>query len=320
MKKTGVWLLIAGLLIALGGLCFVMVACFANWNFKVLLGGKLVTETCEVAEKFSGVVLNTDTADITFALSDDGGCKVISCDHPQIKTSASVENGTLKIHTVDERKWYQRVTGLGKSTLTVYLPQGDYAALAISESTGDITIPKDFSFGSVDISVSTGDVYFYASASQYAKIKADTGDIFVKDAAIAALDLTVTTGKVSVSGLACAGDLSVKVSTGDTVLTDVACQNLMTKGSTGDLTMKNVIASAQFSIERSTGDVKMERCDAAEVFVTTDTGDVKATMLTDKIVWAKTDTGKVDVPRSTQGGKCEITTDTGNINISIVSD
>lgn len=81
--------------------------------------------------------------------------------------------------------------------------------------------------------------------------------------------------------------------------------------------MKNVIATEKFSIERSTGDVTFDGADAAEIFVKTDTGDVKGSLLTDKVFITETDTGRVDVPKTTIGGRCEITTDTGDISIEI---
>ena len=56
-----------------------------------------------------------------------------------------------------------------------------------------------------------------------------------------------------------------------------------------------------------------DRCDAAELSITTDTGDVKGTLLSDKVFIARTDTGRVHVPETTNGGKCKITTSTGDI-------
>ena len=81
--------------------------------------------------------------------------------------------------------------------------------------------------------------------------------------------------------------------------------------------MNNVIAAEKFSIKRSTGDVKLDRSDAAELFVETDTGDVTGTLLSDKVFVVETDTGSVDVPKTITGGKCEIITSTGDINISV---
>ena len=81
--------------------------------------------------------------------------------------------------------------------------------------------------------------------------------------------------------------------------------------------MQNVIAAETFSIERSTGNVTFDGCDAAEIWVETDTGDVTGTFLSEKCFLAKTDTGTVAVPKSTAGGKCEVTTDTGDIKLNV---
>ena len=77
--------------------------------------------------------------------------------------------------------------------------------------------------------------------------------------------------------------------------------------------MSNVIATEKFHIKRSTGNVKFDDCDAAEIMVKTSTGNVKGNFLTDKDFDAKASTGKVDVPKSREGGKCEIRTSTGDI-------
>lgn len=83
------------------------------------------------------------------------------------------------------------------------------------------------------------------------------------------------------------------------------------------MTLKNVIAAETFSIERSTGKVRFDGCDAAEILVKTGTGDVKGTLLSEKIFIARSNTGRVDVPQTVTGGRCEIITSTGDIEIHI---
>ncbi len=46
-------------------------------------------------------------------------------------------------------------------------------------------------------------------------------------------------------------------------------------------------------------------------------GDVKGTLLSEKAFFAESDTGDIDVPKTNVGGRCEITTDTGDIQIQI---
>ena len=117
--------------------------------------------------------------------------------------------------------------------------------------------------------------------------------------------------------MTCTGDVSVNVSTGKTVMTDVVCQNMDSNGSTGKISLQNVAASGTLSIKRSTGDVHFDGCDAAEIYVTTDTGSVTGTLLSEKVFIAASDTGRIDVPKTATGGRCEITTDTGDIRLSV---
>ena len=81
--------------------------------------------------------------------------------------------------------------------------------------------------------------------------------------------------------------------------------------------MENVIVVDRLSVERSSGDVSFVGCDAAEIVISTSTGDVEGTLLSDKIYIIKTSTGDVNVPDSAQGGRCEITTSTGDVKIRV---
>ena len=65
------------------------------------------------------------------------------------------------------------------------------------------------------------------------------------------------------------------------------------------------------------GDVMLEKCDAAVLEIETDTGDVKGSLLSDKVFLVETDTGRVSVPHSTSGGRCEVSTDTGDIQLTL---
>jgi DUF4097 and DUF4098 domain-containing protein YvlB len=189
--------------------------------------------------------------------------------------------------------------------------------LAIKGSTGDVKIPGDYEFARMDIHQNTGDVTCQASVADTMKIKSSTGCIRVENVNVGCMELSVTTGNIITTNVSCSGDMHVRVSTGKTSLTSVSCKNLTTDGNTGDIVLKNVVAEKKLTIERSTGYVKFEGCDAAEILVKTDTGDVTGTLLSEKVFLCRTDTGRVDVPKTTTGGLCEITTDTGDIRLTI---
>ena len=83
------------------------------------------------------------------------------------------------------------------------------------------------------------------------------------------------------------------------------------------ISLKNVIATEKISIESDVGDIKFEGSDAAEIYFKTSTGDVAGTLLSEKIFITDTSTGRISVPKTTTGGKCEIKTSTGDIEIAI---
>ena len=276
------------------------------------------TNIHKINEEFDNISIKTDTADIAFVLSDDGTCRVVCYEDAKKSHSVEVQDGTLAVNVVNNKKWYDHIgVNIDSPKITVYLPEAAYSSLVIEESTGDIEISKDFKFKSIDISLSTGNVKCYASAVENIKIAASTSDIYAEGISASSLDLTVSTGNVTVSSATCEGDITIGVSTGKTYLTDVACKNLTSTGSSGDISLKNVISTEKISVERSTGDVTLDRSDAAELFIMTSTGDVEGSLLTNKVFITKTDTGRIDVPNSIIGGRCEITTDTGDIKISI---
>jgi len=309
------WLIAASSLVVLGTMISTLTACSANWSFKNLFTKNGITQTHEITEEFSNILIETDTADISLVPAEDGKCKVVCHERKNQTHSVYVKNGTLVIDENDKVSFFNMV----QPTITIYLPKNEYTSLLIDEDTGDIEIPKDFKFENVDIETDTGDVKFLASASKDVKIKTDTGDICLENISAKSLELSVSTGHIKVLGASCDGDITIKVSTGKANLSNVTCQSLKSNGNTGDISLTNVIAKNKLSIERSTGDVKFDRCDAAEIHVETSTGDVKGTLLSEKVFITNTSTGKVDVPKTITGGRCEITTSTGNIKISIAN-
>ncbi len=300
-KRMKIWLIVAASLVLLGGILFCGVMTVLGWDFRKLSTVSYETNQYEINEAYADITLVTNTADVDFVLSENGKTEVVCHEQTNVEHAVSVKDGTLVIERVDTRKWYEHLNVGSLSTkVTVSLPAGAYGALSVKVSTGDVKIAKDFSFASIDI-------------------KATTGDISLENLSADSMALKVSTGRITLKNVSCAGDVAVGVSTGKAYLTDVTCKNLSSEGDTGDLTLKNVVASEKFSIERGTGDVTFEACDAAELSVKTDTGDVEGTLCSDKIFITHTDTGRVEVPASVNGGRCEITTDTGSIKIQISS-
>ena len=316
MKKMTV--IVATSLILLGGILFCGVMTVLNWDFSKLSTVKYVTNEHVVTEAFESVSIVTETADITLVPSEDGRCRVVCHEASKIKHTVAVQNGVLSIEIEDKRKWYEHIGfDFGDPTVTVYLPSDQYKGLTVRASTGDTVIPSRFGFESIDVSVTTGDVSCRASATGELKLATSTGDLSLENLSAGSLDLSVSTGDVYASGVTCEGDVRITVSTGDTQITNLSCNNLSSSGSTGGLYLSGVIACEKMSLTRSTGNMNLDFCDAAELYLKTDTGDISGSLLSEKVFWVTTDTGDVNVPNSVTGGRCEVVTDTGDVQITV---
>ena len=317
-RATKIWLVIGTSLFVVGLIVFGAVMSILRWDFTSLSTVKYETNEYEINEGFQSIAIKTDTADVAFVPSEGEKVLVVCRESQNERHSVAVKDGSLVIDYVDTRKWYDYIgIGFTSAKITVYIPTGEYEKLFIGSSTGDVHLPKEFTFHEIDISESTGHVTVNASTSGLLKIKTATGDIRVENISVGKLDLSVSTGRIHLKSVVCAGDASLKVDTGDVRLEGVTCQNLVSNGSTGKLLLRDTVAEEKFSLQRSTGDIRLDACDAAEIFMKTGTGDIKGTLLSDKVFLPHTGTGSINVPKTTDGGKCEITTSTGDIQIEI---
>ena len=318
MKKTIIIIAIA--LLSIGAAVFMVGLAFSGFDIAKLDNAKYENNAYDLSEEVGKIEISTQEAEITFKKSENGEIRVECYEREKVKHEVLIENGTLKITAVDKRKWYDYITffSFGTTHVTVYLDSDYYDSLFIDNIVGKVSVPSAFSFGSSDIKTTTGDVNFGATVRENLKIKTTTGDVNIESVSAENIDVSVTTGRIECKKINCSDKLSLKVSTGRTTLTDVNCKEFVSEGSTGRLTLKNVVATDSFDIERSTGDVSFDNCDAEKITVKTSTGDVWGTLRSEKVFNAKTTTGKVSVPNSVSGGKCEIITTTGDIEISIV--
>ena len=318
MGKSGKWIITAIVLLVTG-----IVICGVSFGVLGFDLGKLstvtyVTNTYDVSEKFQNISIDGDTENIKFVFSEEGKCRVVCFEEENDLHTVRVEDQTLTIEKKDRKGFWWNVSIATESpSITVYLPEKVYKELSIESDTGDVEIPKEFSFDTINVNLDTGDMSCLASAEGDIRVRTDTGHITIADVTASGMLLSSDTGKMELSDVKISGDLEIQEHTGKVVLENVKCRNFTSDGDTGSLVMTNVTASGEFNLERNTGDIEFHGCDAETIYVETDTGDVTGTLLTDKVFITETDTGSVDVPKSVSGGRCEISTDTGDIRIEI---
>lgn len=316
IKKTVI--IIAVVLVTVGILLFAGVCIAIKFDFTKFDTVTYETNTYTADKDFRNIEINVSETDILFKPSTDSNVSVVCVENDKVKHSVSVEKETLHITVDDKRHWYDHITIFSQPfSMTVYLPSEKYELLKIDSSTRNITIPNLFSFKNADITASTGSIDCNASVKEIFRGKTSTGAIQLDKMEAENIDLNVSTGNISIGSVSCKDSISAKTSTGKVTLTDVTCQNFTSTGSTGNVTLKDTIASEKFIVERSTGNIHFENCDAEQIDIKTSTGDVKGTLNSEKIFTTKTSTGTVHVPETVSGGKCKITTSTGDIHIDL---
>ena len=316
MKKL---LIIALALVLIGAVVWAASAAAMGFDFQKMDSGTYETNTYTVKDAdFQNISIEASVEKIAFRPAGDGKCSVVCYEGAHWKHCVEVSDGTLTVKALDNRKLSDRfLFNLKAPEITVYLPERAYSELFIETDTGDIEIPAEFSFERIAVKGDTSDVTCLADAKDGVDIDVTTGDITLTSIEAGAVDLRVTTGKISAQSVKIAGDLVIRVDTGKTLLRDVTCRGLVSEGTTGDITLSNFVAADTLRITRDTGDVEFDGSDAESIFVKTSTGDVTGSLRSEKVFLTESHTGKVEVPKSISGGRCEISTDTGNIKLEV---
>ena len=318
MKKlTNLLILGSIFLIIIGMIIFVVTLSINKWDFTTLHPTTISTNTYEITDDFTNITIDESECDLDIVYITEGVSVVKEVSNKL--HIVKVKDDTLTIKEQDNRAWYEYLFDFADTEMTLYLNKNTFGNLTINSSTGDIKISNKFTFKSVNIESSTSDIEFNSKVLEDIKIYLSTGDIEISDVTASNIDLRVSTGEVEIENLSCVNELKINVSTGKTTLDNVTCKDFYSTGSTGKIFLNNVIISNNMDIKRNTGDVKLDKCDALNIFIETSTGDVKGTLLSNKIFNVETDTGDKRVPESMTGGKCNITTNTGDIIIEVLN-
>lgn len=337
-RATAISLIVAGVLVLTGAGLFLGSLEIISWDFDALQTQQYESVTYEVTEEFSSISIQTIESSIEFRVALDGKCKVECMESEHVTYSVLVQEGTLKITAGDTRQWYHNIGifNTQRQNMIVYLPMEVYESLQIESNTGTVKAPGELLFGDVRIKLNTGMLKWEAGVAHSMDVQTDTGFVQIKnvnmDGALAvetdtgraelcgavahSIRVETKTGKAIVTDAIANSTLNVKTNTGNAELSGCRAVDAFVETNTGKAKLADVVASGKMDIETETGDVELDGCDAAKIRIETETGDVRGTLLTPKIVYTQTDTGRVEVPHSTTGGICEITTDTGDIRIA----
>lgn len=299
-KSTKIALIVAGGCVALG-----IILCAVG---LVLIGDDIMRineksfsrTTHEVEEEIHRISVEEIECDVYILASSDGTRRVECSDSERMFSEVNVNDGTLTVKRIDERRWYEHI-GIWwerMPTLNIYLPEGEYESLDILTASGDVEIPSSLSFEKASIKTTSGDISSFCKVTDGFSAESTSGDVSLGRIEGGTVEVTTTSGEIDIS--------------------DVNEADLSVKTTSGDIELCRVVAVGVMRVSSVSGDVDIEASDAASLEIDTTSGDVEAVLLTAKKFVTDTVSGDVSVPDSdSTAGKCSVTTTSGDILIRI---
>lgn len=311
-------IIVAIVMVISGSLIFFGVVKFSDRGFEILSSDNIKTSSYELKGNLKDINIDTNEADISFFPSEDGQIKIVCSEDENLRHKVTMNGGSLDITVEAEGrfKWIQ--LGVGKQSIDIYIPDGEYGSLTIDSDTGDVTVPGEFSFETIGISTDTGSIECKATCKGSLYTESDTGAIALSGLSANFISAKSDTGRIEISSAAVGDCVYCENDTGRCSISDTKCRVLMIKEDTGNVLLTDVLADERFDITSSTGGVTFDGCDAGEIYAKTSTGNVSGTLLSDKVYLIESDTGRINVPKTITGGRCEIETDTGNVEIKVL--
>lgn len=319
-KSTKKWLIAALILVLVGGAIVAAVTVYVDMDYSRLNTEKYVTNTTEITEDFDNIQIKTYSADITFIPTKSDKCKVVCNKCEDLTHTITSENGTLSVDEKDNREFIDKIAFTVSSPtteITVYLPVKEYGKLQINDDNGDVIIPEDFTFTDITVFGQNGEIECNANADNNIEIETYSGDINLSGVTAKGINLNSKSGEIELKDIACSEDCIAHNDMGDVNAENVSCGNFLSDALSGEIRLKNVVANKKMDIQRNTGDIRLHASDADEIYLKTESGSITGTILTEKIFLTETQSGNVSVPKTVKGGKCEIITEWGDIDISL---
>lgn len=150
-----------------------------------------------------------------------------------------------------------------------------------------------------------------------AELKTTSGEIRVRTVTLDSLTAQTGSGDIHVESVTVTEATDLETTSGEIALLYTACGTLTAETGSGSIDLTDTTVTGHIQAETTSGDIRFARADAATLSLKTTSGSVKGSLLTPKIFYTDTTSGSVDVPRSTEGGLCEIKTTSGDIRITV---
>lgn len=280
--------------------------------------GTTTTNVYTIDQYFYNIHIEGAECDIRLVPSEDGTCTVRCTEPEKLVHKVEVTDGTLTIKRTDLRPWYLRVGPiLGEISVEVHLPADRYEELYLSNASGGIDVPAQFSFAEANVESVSGDLSFLASADYELLAQTVSGDLTLSGVTAGNVTAATTSGDLTLSDLTVDAALRAATTSGRLSLTDTVCETLTTENVSGETRLTRVLAHVKMDLESVSGQIRLEGSDSDALDISTVSGDVTGYLNSDKIFHTETTSGSVLVPNSASGGPCRVETTSGNIYLLV---
>ena len=218
-RKRKVWLIIAAILCGVGLSLAALSFALVDFDFQKLSTVEACDGVYPISDAFASILIDTESADVRFAVSEDESVKVLTHERKSARHSVGVYDGKLVIR-VKELPWYEQLGDLyfGREHITILLPKEKSVSVLVETDTGDVTLPKGLAFGEVSIETDTGDVTVSSKVNGILKADTDTGDVTVQNTEVEAILIGTDTGDVDVFSTQVSGTVGIETESGDVIM------------------------------------------------------------------------------------------------------
>ncbi len=202
---------------------------------------------------------------------------------------------------------------------SIYVGENTLGSLSVNGTSGRAEVTSVCAEGDVNVKTSSGKIDISEVECASMAAENSSGSIYISTvSATGDMEVKGTSGSIHITDVDVDGDMAVNATSGGLNLENVECTNLTAENNSGKISCTSVVASGDINLENSSGGIVLEACDAENLKLSATSGSIRGTLLTEKIFQADATSGSVDVPKTTSGGVCEVTTTSGSIKISIV--
>lgn len=324
MKKNKKYALIAAAVAVVVGLGISAGALGATWrnsdskyDFSALDTNELEARNYKMDKKFSNINISDSSNTVRILSTKEKTCRVECYESKDTHYDVRVENDTLSV-TRRDRHGFINFVGFDFEyhALTVYLPEREYGDIDISTASGDVEFGGAFTADKVDIDTASGDMSVSSLTCKKLTANGASADIELGSVDCEELSLKTVSGEIELDNIT-ARELSAGSTSGDIDLRNVRADSLKTTTTSGEMELENVLVDGRMSLESTSGDIGLERCDAYELKISSTSGSVYGSLLTGKTFIAHSTSGDIDIPRTDDDGRCEVSTTSGDIKLFI---